>query len=578
MNKRLLAYLRSLGLDANASDEQAWEFYNGLRGLNASLASALNYNEADHAARTNCDLMIRALGYDPENPQQHLSAQAGQQPGARSAGTDGASLGGNLPNEDRERIVREGQRLEAERRQSIEQFATMAGASDELLRSLISDPQITFDAARQRLWEDHQARTRASVPPDRPTVPTGGAAIHSRASVTGVTQEVLEAAMLHRSGIDPTQRWVRLEGLTPTQRRAPQVEMERAAELAWQFRSLSIEDFFRMAARLDDVTLPMGRDGLLEAYCGQVRSFSTSALSAIFTTNVNSMMLAAYEVAPDSTTGGWVRESDVSDFKTNERARMVNGGALDKLPRGGSANHATFSDVVESYKIARYAKKFEIDDQDIIDDSFGETKGFVPADLGVAARQLRPDLVYAILMANAALADSIALFHASHGNLQTSSALAVGTLSSARAKMRLQTENGRNLNLSGRFVIVPPTVGDTARVLVKDRTLITGSDILIPSQNANADANLQVVEEARLENGLIDPRDGSSISGSNSTWFLSALASAHTIEIGYRRGTGRVPQVRPYMLTEGRWGVGWDVSMDIGGKALGHRGMVKSTG
>lgn len=572
MNKRLRAYLRSLGLDPNAPDDQAWEFFNGLRGLQASLANSLNYREGDEQARTNCDLMIRALGYDPENPAQLLAPTTPTTTVVRTdlPGNDGAAL---MDPSLASRLRAEGQRAEVERRTAIEQLATLSGASEDLVRSLVGDPGVTVDAARQRLWEDHQARTRANV---RPDTPSEAPAIHSRSSVTGITQEILEAAILHRSGIDPTRNWVRNDDFCPTRRRAQAVELERAADLAWQFRAMSLEDFIRAAARIDGVTLPMGRNGLLESYLSN-RAFSTAALSAIFTTNVNSQLLMAYEVAADTTGGGWVRESDVADFKTNERARMVNGGSLDKLPRGSTANHATFSDVVETYKIARYAKKFEIDDQDIIDDSFGESKNFVPADLGLAARQLRPDLVYAILMANAALADTVALFHATHANVLTTSALAIVTLGNGRSKMRLQTENGRNLNLLARFLIVPPTLENDANVLVKSALIVTGENSTKPAQNPNSDSGVTVVSDARLENGVINPVDGESIAGSASTWFLAAAASAHTIEIGYRRGTNRVPQVRPYILTEGRWGLGWDVSMDIGGKALGHRGLLRGT-
>ncbi len=72
MNPRLLAYLRSLGLSQESTTEQAWEFYSDLRGVQRSIANALNYNEADQQARTNCDLMIRSLGYNPESPAELL--------------------------------------------------------------------------------------------------------------------------------------------------------------------------------------------------------------------------------------------------------------------------------------------------------------------------------------------------------------------------------------------------------------------------------------------------------------------------------------------------------------------------
>jgi hypothetical protein len=290
--------------------------------------------------------------------------------------------------------------------------------------------------------------------------------------------------------------------------------------------------------------------------------------------------LAAHDVAED-TTQGWTRESDVGDFRSNERARMENGGALTKLPRGGTADHATYSDTVESFQIARYASQFVIDDQDIQDDNFGGVSGFVPADMGVAARQLRPDLVYTILMGNPNMRDAVALFHAAtHSNLQTSSALSIATLSSGRKTMRLQTEGGRNLNISGKYLIVPPALAGLAETLVESNNIVSGNTTGLVDRNPNAGKGIQVVVDARLENGVTDPTDatGATVNaGSATTWFLASEPSNHTIEVAYLRGTGRAPAIRPFVLTEGRWGLGWDVKVDIGAKALDWRGLQKTT-
>ena len=42
---------------------------------------------------------------------------------------------------------------------------------------------------------------------------------------------------------------------------------------------------------------------------------------------------------------------------------------------------------------------------------------------------------------------------------------------------------------------------------------------------------------------------------------------------GYVAGTGRRPVVRPFTLSNGQWGIGWDVKLDIGAKALHFRGL-----
>ena len=570
MNPRLLAYLRSLGLASDATDEQAWEFHRGLRGLQASISNALNYNEADLQARTNCDLMIRALGYDPTDPAKLLVTEPAVTRTDQAEGNDGASAAGDL-----EAAVQRGAEQERERVAAIQQYAAIAGCSEELTRTLVEDPAVTADIARDRIFEDHRTRTRANVDSDAP-------AGHSRNSVSGLNREILEATMLHRSGIDPVQNWYHNHGNTPTQWSANETERARIAELAWENRRMSLEDIIRACATLDNVRLPQGRDGLIQSY-GEQRAFSTSILSAVFTTNMNSLLLSGFQAAPDSTGGGWVRESDVANFQSNERARMKAGGALEKLPRGGSASHAEFEDVVETFKLARYAKQFVIDDQDVQDDTFGGVSQHAPSDLGVAAAQLRPDLVYSIIMGNPDMRDSIALFHASHSNLNTSAGLAIGTLQTSVKSMMLQQETSRNLNIPAKFLIVPPALKYTAKELVGSTTIVYaggGTNTKLPANNAIADEGLVVVPEARLENGVTDPTDptgATTNSGSVTTWFMAALAAYHTIEVAYRRGTGRVPQIRPFILTEGRWGIGWDIAHDIAAKALTWEGLQKNT-
>lgn len=566
MNPRLKSYLRSLGLQEESNEDSAWEFYRSLRGVQATIANCLNYSESDSQARGSCDIALRALGVDPMDPTKQLESK-GERSDA-TPGTDGVSLMGDLEAAAEQR----GAELERQRRASIEQFAVMAGTSEDLRDELINS-NANVDTARDRIWEDHQSRTRADVPAD---VPGQAPAGHTRNSLSPDVA-VLEAAMLHARNLDPTETWAENDNGTPRRRRITP-DLERAIDDAWQYRAMSLEDMIRACARIDGVELPHGRTGLLQAYLQ--RGMSTAALSAVFTTNVNSELLSGYMVTEDTTTGGWVRDSDVADFRINERARMKNGGALKKLPRGGEAEHATYEDLVETFKIARYAKQFVIDDQDIQDDNFGGVSGFVPTDMGVAARQLRPDLIYSILMGNPNMRDGTALFHADHGNLTGSAALDGANLKSARKAMRIQQENGRNLDIKAKFLIVPPELEDTADVLVKSRVLITGEDSTQPENNPNAGKGLVVVADPRLENGVTDPTDGTGgtvHAGSATTWFMSAVAAAHTIECAYLRGTGRAPQIRPFVLTQGRWGLGWDVKMDIGAKALDWLGMRKNT-
>lgn len=349
------------------------------------------------------------------------------------------------------------------------------------------------------------------------------------------------------------------------------VERDRVMNAAHRFHHLSAVDLCREALRLEGKEIPDSRSELIAS------AVSGGTLTNIFTTSMNAVLLASYVEAGD-TTGGWTREADVADFKTNERPRMeVISGTMKKLPRGGKADHAERSDKAESYKIARYAEQFVIDEQDIIDDSlnaFDQT----PRDMAMKCARLRPDLVYSILLSNPTLtATGRALFNTTDGNYVASgSALANTTLRTACASFLLVRENDANLNLMPTHLIVPPSLLHTAKELVNSSQLIiagtAGSVTERGSANPLQDWNLSIVADARLENGVVDPDSGTTNTGSSTTWYM-ASNQAHTIEVGYLRGTGRAPVVRSFTLDKGRYGMGWDICLDIGAKAMDWRGL-----
>lgn len=404
-------------------------------------------------------------------------------------------------------------------------------------------------------------------------------AVHAKSRDGESTLQALQGAMVMRAGYNLDDKifttsqaqamklpgWIRA-GLNTDLR-------QKAMEAAYRFRDMSMYDVAIEAIRIDGKDVPSGsRRDILEA------AFSGSALANIFTTNVNTVILATYMEATD-TTGGWVREADVADFKSNERPRMVKGPNLSRLPPGQTADHVTRSDLMEQYKVYRYAKQFVVDEQDFINDSFGAMND-TPQEMGLAAARLRPDLVYYILMSNPTLAaDSVALFHSSHANLNTSATFSATTLKTAIRYLELQTENGVNLNLKASHVIVPPALKHLAAELINSSTILYGGDDEAVRGTTNTLAaieSLSLVVDARLENGVTDPLSGTTSSGSATTWFM-ASKMGHNIEVGYLRGTGRAPSVRSFTLDRGQWGIGWDVKHDIGAKALDYRGLSKNT-
>tara|TARA_B100000809_G_scaffold231727_1_gene247106 strand:- start:1361 stop:2128 length:768 start_codon:yes stop_codon:yes gene_type:complete len=254
---------------------------------------------------------------------------------------------------------------------------------------------------------------------------------------------------------------------------------------------------------------------------------------------------------------------------------MAVGPGLTKLSAGSEAAHVVRSDSKESYKIARYASQFQVDEIDITNDNLNAMSN-LPKDMGAAAARLRPDLVYAVLLANGNLdATSAALFSAGNNNLNTSSALAQATVSSMMSDMSTHQENGANLNVRATHLLVPQALRHSASQIVNSSEIQSGGSALGNLNPVQADG-LQIASDARLDNGVTDPNSGTTYAGSATTWF-AASSSAPTIEVGYLSGTGRAPVVRSSSLANGRWGINFDAKLDIGAKALDWRGLHKST-
>lgn len=574
MNQRLLAYLRSLGLAQDATDDQAWEFYRSLRGLQASIANAMNYSEGDAAARTNCDVMIRALGFDPANPnnllrlegrslETNLATNLERQPG-----NDGASANGDL-----ERARVEGAQLERARVQSIEQLAAMSGAPAKFVRQLTNDPAITFETARQRLFEEHQQRTRANVALDMPShntgVPNGAPAGHSRNSQTDFTRDSLACALMLRCGInDPTRAWTQHNATTGAIRRIDRSsdgELCRAADRGHEIGAIPMVVLVQRALALDGIQCEP-TPGSIRMAMRAATAVSNSAMVGIFSQTFGAQMIDGYESTEDST-AGWTVTGYNPNFFRNERTRLKAGSKLTRHAKGGEAEHMEMSDITEYTKLYRYSGQFVIDEMDLINDTLGAMNDATPREMGESARQLRPDLVYALLRSNPTMSDGVVLFHSSRGNLIGTMPLNKANLQTALTFMATRRENGRNLNIVPSNLIVPWSISWDAKELVKSATLIISgnTDVVRGSYNALSDAPLSVIAEARIDTGVTDPVTGTTYAGDANDWYV---ASNRAVEVTYLRGSGGQPEMRTFTLDRGQWGIGFDVKQDVGANAL----------
>lgn len=398
-----------------------------------------------------------------------------------------------------------------------------------------------------------------------------GPAIHSTSRAQRGTMESLQAGLLMRAGVAldspslsaPTVRhrmpqWLQA-GINDANR-------QRIMDNAQEFRDLSMLEAARCALASTGATVPSNRIDMLQA------AFGSGAVSQLFGATIGARLLASYAEISDFSLG-WTQEAENPDLEEHDRTRMEAAGDLSLHPPGGEADYAQRAARSEKVKVDRFSRQYPIDEADLMSDNFGRLAQ-TPRDFGMAAGRMRPNVVAAVILNNANLAvTGRALFNATDvSDIGTGKALARATLSEAIATLGLRRDGDASLNLAATHLLVPPALQDTAVQLLESNTVMVDGGF--GDKNVLARYGITPVSEARLQNGLRDPISGAALSGSASNWILVS-AEAHTIEVTFLEGAGRVPIVTTEQLTGGRFGLNVTVRHYVGAKALDWRGFVR---
>ena len=416
-----------------------------------------------------------------------------------------------------------------------------------------------WTAAQTALYATRHSRPRTAV-------------VHTTSPTQRGTVEALQAGIMLRAGR-------RIDNVLPEHSMVPGWQSrpvndparQRVMDNAQEFRDLSMSDYCDAALRASGHQVPSG-SGRSSRMARLQAAFSTGAVSSLYNTVIGSMAIASYQETGDFSQG-WTSETDELNLETHTRARLETTPDLTLHPDSGTADDTMVSANAESVKVDRFSRQASIDEIAFINDNFQLLRD-IPTLFGQAAARLRPNLVAAVLLANAAMRDTVALFHASHGNLLTTSALSSATMRTARAALGKQKEGDASLNLAASHLLVPTDLGDLAYQLCNSTTLF--QDGGQGGTNPLAVRNIKPVEEARLANGVTDPRTKAALSGSTDNWYLISN-DGHTIEVQFLQGTGRVPVVVVENLTMGQFGLNITVKHYAGAKALDWRSMVLCT-
>ena len=512
---------------------------------------------------------------------QSVPAESGgdeQRSGAM--GADVAAGGTAVDTEEvRNKAIEEGVKREFDRQAQIRKIAG-DDVSPECLQKCLEDPKCSVDQARSLFLDD----IRGQRTPARPVETDSPSPIHQGGGRSGrpSSVDVLTAAVTLRLGGEAAVRNLQymqydpITGKLRMKRRSIQIteeqrkQHERIVNDAYEFERRESFEICDQALRIAGVERPVEKEDVV------TRAFSTPAVSSIYTQTMGAILLTNLGEMEDSTQG-WCKEQDVKNFKSNELHRLE-GGRLKKRNRGETARQASFADTMESYKLAEYSNTLIIDRQDLIDDDLNAWLTAMD-EYARGIQDLRPSLVYGFLAANAALStDSVALFHSSHSNVLTSSALAAATLQSAiNLLSSARGAGGLNLNLRNAVLVTSENLSFTADQLTQSAE-IREAAAANGTMNPLRKRNIATRSDSRLNNGFVNPANDLAVAGAPTTWYVAAAGGAYGMHVGYRTGTNRMPTMTSEVLKGGgKYGLALDVQHDIGCGVSSYQGLVRAT-
>lgn len=337
--------------------------------------------------------------------------------------------------------------------------------------------------------------------------------------------------------------------------RASNIVLEKPAPGALDLRGYSLRELARESLRMAGISIvgnPMEMVG---------RALTTSDFPYILAAVANKELMEGYETAGE-TWEEWCAVGSVSDFKTHTMVRASETDDLDEILEEQEYKTGKRSEGKEEYKIATYGKLFGISRQTIINDDLAALTD-VPRAHGEAASRKVGDLPYAVLTANAAMGDGVALFHGTHGNLGTTGAVSVTTIGEGYKLMGLQKDIGgkRRLNISPEYFLGPKSIETVCETFFQ--TLVVGTQASPNVKNIYGGERLKRIYESRLDDA------------SATAWYLMGR-KGKTVKVFFLNGNRA-----PYLEMKEGWsidGVQYKVRIDAGAKAVDWKSALKNAG
>lgn len=211
----------------------------------------------------------------------------------------------------------------------------------------------------------------------------------------------------------------------------------------------------------------------------QEAQLTTSLWTEVYGDSVRRALMKEYDRDPVIRDSWRKIVSDIGsapDFRTNRRQRVGGFGNLSIVAEGGTYQEIDFpTDQEVAFAVQKRGALANMTMESVINDDLGATRR-IPRKLGTAAAQTLHEFVFDFIKDNGAVDyDSVALFHADHGNLG-SVALASTAFDDRVFAMNQQTEqdSGKTLGIDPVMILIPAELRKTAWEIVNSRSSVDG--------------------------------------------------------------------------------------------------------
>jgi ATP-dependent protease ClpP protease subunit len=297
-------------------------------------------------------------------------------------------------------------------------------------------------------------------------------------------------------------------------------------------------------------------------------SHTTSDFSGVLANSLNKTVRDLYAAMPNNW-AGWCEEVEVDDFKTITASNIGQFPEPVEMVESGPVTLGTVGEESETYAVKERGRLFKVSRQAIVNDDTRALQRMAQgAALGGYTALRRA--VFGVLTTNAAMADTIALFNASHSNLGTAGALDSTKFSELYQLLCEQTGPSRTGQSPTAAPLPPPT---SVALIVAPQDYRTAlelvSNIIVPTTAGSA----LPMEYRQMTSVIMDPF----LNTGNDPYYMARTEPGmRALEIAYLRG-GRTPAVTSAEVIE-HTGVTYRVMFDFGVKAVTWRTIAGNLG